>query len=257
MPLAPAPPLAGASTFRRQPTSRSRAGAGAERSWILSPGTTSAYGPASTVSRSARCVRKKCRSEPVLTPARAATARTLRLVAGSSPIIATAAAMILSRGPRPVLSAPGPWWSSDGLRRRCPALAEPELRQRQGPPLSRRQASRRVQDPGRFPGPWRHHRGGDERLRDQALPLRHVSAQSPRTWARRLSISAAARSASPESTASSKSKCSSNVAPSLPSTARVRRPRRRVWSCSLQRLTPLRPMGKFCRSGVVDYEGSR
>jgi proline racemase len=51
-----------------------------------------------------------------------------------------------------------------------------------------------------------------------------ASAQSPRTWARCRAISAAALSGSPESTASSRSKCSSDVVMSLPSSASARSP---------------------------------
>ncbi len=50
-----------------------------------------------TVSISACCVGKKWRSEPVLTPARAATARTLSREVGSSPSIVAAAIRIFSR----------------------------------------------------------------------------------------------------------------------------------------------------------------
>ena len=45
-----------------------------------------------TASRSARCVGMWWRSDPILTPARVATARALSVVAGSSPIISYAGA---------------------------------------------------------------------------------------------------------------------------------------------------------------------
>ncbi len=50
--------------------------------------------PATTVSSSSCCVGKKCRSDPVLTPARAATARTLSRAVGFSPSIVAAATRI-------------------------------------------------------------------------------------------------------------------------------------------------------------------
>ena len=55
-----------------------------------------------TASTRRRWVGKKCRSEPVLTPARAATARTLSRAVGSSPSMVAAAARIFSRVPPPV-----------------------------------------------------------------------------------------------------------------------------------------------------------
>lgn len=82
-------------------------------SCIGSSGRSMSWIPATTVSISSRWVGKKCRSDPVLTPARAATARTLNLAVGSSPSMVAAAMRILSR----VLRAIGLLTPSGGRRR--------------------------------------------------------------------------------------------------------------------------------------------